>query len=56
MEIVLFSLSSQPSIELRPSLFLFVPVKPEEKKLSIVRTSNAVCPLVWRDFVCYIIF
>ncbi|KAH7663573.1 Superoxide dismutase protein [Dioscorea alata] len=25
-------------------------VNPEEKKLSIVRTSNAVCPLVWRDF------
>lgn len=34
------------------SVVLLVSVRTEERKLSVVRTSNAICPLVWGDIVC----
>jgi hypothetical protein len=37
------------------SLFVFfwkISVKREERRLEVVKTSNAINPLVWDDIVC----
>ncbi|KAJ0969621.1 hypothetical protein J5N97_022498 [Dioscorea zingiberensis] len=39
----------ESAISIFGSGWVWLVLKPEEKKLSILRTSNAVCPLVWRD-------
>lgn len=32
--------------------FLGISVKREERRLEVVKTSNAINPLVWDDIVC----